>query len=251
MRAGCNTGSCHGAARGKDGFRLSLFGFDPDGDHYRLTREINGRRINLALPAESLLLEKATRQGAAHRRQADQGGRRVLPDAHPLARSRRPARPADRRRCRSSMEVFPPTAVLDGKGEKQRIVVRAKYSDGTDRDVTSLALFLSNNDTVREDRRRRRSSPPASAARRSSWPASHTFTVGVAVHRAAEGPAVRLAERRPRTTTSTRSSTPSSRSCASRRRSCAPTRRSSAACTSTSSACCRRPRSTPGSWPAR
>src|SRR5262245_22483865 len=39
MRSGCNTGSCHGAARGKDGFRLSLFGFDPDGDHYRLTRE--------------------------------------------------------------------------------------------------------------------------------------------------------------------------------------------------------------------
>src|SRR5262245_64985845 len=60
MRSGCNTGSCHGAARGKDGFRLSLFGFDPDGDHHRLTREINGRRINLASPAESLLLEKAT-----------------------------------------------------------------------------------------------------------------------------------------------------------------------------------------------
>ena len=31
MRAGCNTGSCHGAARGKDGFRISLFGFDPEG----------------------------------------------------------------------------------------------------------------------------------------------------------------------------------------------------------------------------
>ena len=60
MRAGCNPGGCHGAARGKDGFRLSLFGFDPDGDHYRLTREMNGRRINLALPHEALLLEKAT-----------------------------------------------------------------------------------------------------------------------------------------------------------------------------------------------
>src|SRR5215471_15449420 len=60
MAAGCNQGSCHGAARGKDGFRLSLFGYDPDGDHYRLTREFNGRRLNLALPAESLLLEKAT-----------------------------------------------------------------------------------------------------------------------------------------------------------------------------------------------
>src|SRR5579871_4890166 len=60
MRAGCNVGSCHGSARGKDGFRLSLFGFDPDGDHYRLTREINGRRINLAIPAEGLLMEKAS-----------------------------------------------------------------------------------------------------------------------------------------------------------------------------------------------
>ena len=49
MRAGCNTGSCHGAARGKDGFRLSLFGYDPDGDHFRLTHEISIRRINLAL----------------------------------------------------------------------------------------------------------------------------------------------------------------------------------------------------------
>src|SRR5438445_6538048 len=60
IKAGCNVGGCHGAARGKDGFRLSLFGYDPEGDYYRLTREINGRRINLALPSESLIVEKAT-----------------------------------------------------------------------------------------------------------------------------------------------------------------------------------------------
>src|SRR5215208_6451590 len=60
LRAGCNQGGCHGAARGKDGFRLSLFGFDADGDHHRLTRELPGRRINLSLPEESLLIEKAT-----------------------------------------------------------------------------------------------------------------------------------------------------------------------------------------------
>ena len=59
MRAGCNTGSCHGAARGKDGFRISLFGFDPEGDHFRLTREMIGRRVNLAVPSDSTLLEKA------------------------------------------------------------------------------------------------------------------------------------------------------------------------------------------------
>ena len=48
MRNTCNSGGCHGSSRGKDGFRLSLFGFDPAGDHYRLTREQIGRRINLA-----------------------------------------------------------------------------------------------------------------------------------------------------------------------------------------------------------
>lgn len=145
MRAGCNVGGCHGAARGKDGFRLSLFGFDPDGDHYRLTRELNGRRINLALPAESLLVEKALGKvphtGGAKIKEGDeyyQALIRWLEADAPLD----PATIA----LPVSMEVFPPSAVLDGKGEKQRIVVRAKYSDGTDRDVTSLALFLSNND---------------------------------------------------------------------------------------------------------
>ncbi|HSH14602.1 MAG TPA: cell surface protein, partial [Verrucomicrobiae bacterium] len=59
LKAGCNSGGCHGAARGKDGFRLSLFGFDPTDDYHRLTRENLGRRLNLALPNESLLLEKA------------------------------------------------------------------------------------------------------------------------------------------------------------------------------------------------
>ncbi|MHC4402179.1 MAG: hypothetical protein ACYTG0_21135 [Planctomycetota bacterium] len=59
MRSGCNVGGCHGAARGKDGFRLSLFGFDPEGDYHRLTREIGFRRLNLAVPEASLLMEKA------------------------------------------------------------------------------------------------------------------------------------------------------------------------------------------------
>jgi hypothetical protein len=59
MKSGCNSGSCHGSARGKDGFRLSLFGYDPDGDYQRITREIATRRLNLALPAESLIMQKA------------------------------------------------------------------------------------------------------------------------------------------------------------------------------------------------
>jgi hypothetical protein len=74
-RSGCNTGSCHGAARGKDGFRLSLFGFDPVGDYQRITREIGVRRINLALPDQSLILLKSL-GSVPH-----SGGKRMEPDS--------------------------------------------------------------------------------------------------------------------------------------------------------------------------
>ena len=147
LRSGCNSGGCHGAARGKDGFRLSLFGFDPDGDHYRLTRELNGRRINLAQPQESMLIEKIAGK-VPHT-----GGQRIKEGDQyyqSLIRWLEADAPADAATVAApvSMEVFPPSAVLDGKGETQRVVVRAKYTDGTDRDVTALALFLTNNENA-------------------------------------------------------------------------------------------------------
>jgi hypothetical protein len=146
MKAGCNQGSCHGAARGKDGFRLSLFGYDADGDHYRLTHEISARRINLAIPQESLILEKATGK-VPHT-----GGTRFKEDSElyqTLIRWLDAGAPQDPANVPTpvSLELLPKNAVLDGKGATQRMVVRAKYSDGSERDVTSLALFLSNNDT--------------------------------------------------------------------------------------------------------
>ena len=145
MRAGCNTGSCHGAARGKDGFMLSLFGYDPDGDHYRLTREISTRRINLALPAESLLMEK-TDGSVPHT-----GGKRFTRESEyyaTLLRWLQAGAPKDGGEVPTvlSVELYPKQAVLEGEGATQQMTVRAKYSDGTDRDVTSLAVFMSSND---------------------------------------------------------------------------------------------------------
>ncbi|MBX3412987.1 MAG: DUF1553 domain-containing protein [Pirellulales bacterium] len=145
MRAGCNTGSCHGAARGKDGFRLSLFGFDPDGDHFRLTHEISGRRINLALPAESLLMEKSV-GSVPHT-----GGKRFDDQSEyyaTLLRWLEAGAPADGGAvplC-ETVELYPPKMVLEGEGAQQRMIARAKYADGTDRDITNLAVFLTNND---------------------------------------------------------------------------------------------------------
>lgn len=151
MKTSCNNGSCHGAARGKDGFRLSLFGFDPAGDHFRLTREIPGRRINLALPEESLLVEKSV--GAV----PHTGGKRfdVGDEKYDtMVRWLQAGAPDDPKPAEVptvvSLELYPQGAVLDGEGQTQRLSVRAKYSDGTDRDVTSLAYFSSNNETSAE-----------------------------------------------------------------------------------------------------
>src|SRR4029450_11398020 len=59
-KAGCNSGSCHGSFQGKNGFRLSLFGYEPAIDHAGLTRDNLGRRVNLVKPDDSLILTKAT-----------------------------------------------------------------------------------------------------------------------------------------------------------------------------------------------
>ena len=147
MKAGCNSGSCHGSSRGKDGFHLSLFGYDPEGDYHRLTRESIGRRINLALPAESLMIEKALGKvphGGGERFKADselnQTLMRWLDAGVPMDSTNIPKV--------VGVEFTPKQAVLDGSNTTQRVMVRATYSDGTDRDVTGLAAFFSNNDPV-------------------------------------------------------------------------------------------------------
>jgi len=144
MRTGCNTGSCHGAARGKDGFRLSLFGFDPQGDYYRITREIGTRRINLASPKDSLLMEKSI-GSVPHT-----GGKRFGQESEYYATMMKwldagaPNDPAAPPAC-LGVDIYPPSAVLESEASQQ-FIARARYADGTDRDVTSLAVFLTNND---------------------------------------------------------------------------------------------------------
>ncbi len=145
MRSGCNTGSCHGAARGQDGFRISLFGFDPKGDHYRLTEDLAGRRINYAVPSESLLITKAINE-VPHT-----GGKKIEKDSpayHTLMEWIATGAGYDGADLAkpTKVEIFPRSAVLEGTAAKLQFTVRATYSDGHDRDVTPLAVFRSNND---------------------------------------------------------------------------------------------------------
>ena len=144
MRASCNTGSCHGSARGQDGFMLSLFGYDPVGDYYRVTRELSGRRIDLAYPAESLLVEKAT-EAVPHT-----GGKLFTKDSEyhdtlvSWLKAGAPDDPEDIA-TPTSLNIYPDQAVLEGKGRTQQFIAVAGYSDGTTRDVTSLTVFETNN----------------------------------------------------------------------------------------------------------
>lgn len=143
--AGCNTGSCHGSARGQDGFHLSLFGYDPQGDHYRLTTEMAGRRINLAVPEESLLLTKAI--GAV----PHTGGKLMKPGSpfyQTIVGWIRDGANFDQGEIPhpTGIEVQPKEVVLTGKDVRVPFSVRATYSDGSDRDVTPLSRFSSSND---------------------------------------------------------------------------------------------------------
>jgi len=145
LKAGCNTGSCHGSARGQDRFMLSLFGYDAKGDHHRITREQGTRRINLAIPEESMLVEKAI-AAVPHT-----GGKLFEKNSdhwHTLVNWLKRGAPEDPKDIAkpTDLELLPRSLLLEGKGAKQQMVVIAHYSDGTTRDVTSLSVFQSNND---------------------------------------------------------------------------------------------------------
>ncbi len=145
MKANCNTGSCHGSARGQDRFMLSLFGYDPEGDHFRITREEGTRRINLAIPEESMLVEKAT--GAV----PHTGGKLFEKESEhwkTLVEWLRAGVPKDSEDVAKpeKIELFPPSALLAGNGSTQQMTVLAHYSDGTTRDVTPLTVFQSSNE---------------------------------------------------------------------------------------------------------
>ena len=145
-RSGCNTGSCHGAARGKDGFMISLFGYDPAGDYTRITRQIGMRRINLAVPEDSLFLTKALGQ-VPHT-----GGKLFGDDSVYYSMmlewlqsgALKDATPPP---SVAKLEIYPPQAVIEGTGSTQRFIAVAHYSDGTTRDVTNLSAFMTNNET--------------------------------------------------------------------------------------------------------
>ncbi|HEX4414100.1 MAG TPA: DUF1549 domain-containing protein [Lacipirellulaceae bacterium] len=145
-KMGCSMGACHGALAGKGGFKLSLRGYDAAADFQAITRAADGRRVEPSDPGRSLILLKPT-MTVPHK-----GGLR-FDDESPayailsqwIAEGCKP--PEDRDRRIDEIVVFPDVVTLRPQ-DKQRIVVRAKYSDGRTRDVTQWAKFAATNEAV-------------------------------------------------------------------------------------------------------
>jgi len=138
-RIGCNAGTCHGSAQGKDGFFLSLRGYDAVADHLALTDDLAGRRVNLAAPKRSLFLQKPT--GAV----PHLGGQVLDPESSDYAQllhwveSGAPF--GGETSALESIRVEPKDPTIQLPGMTQQFRVLATYEDGRERDVTAHAFL--------------------------------------------------------------------------------------------------------------
>jgi uncharacterized protein DUF1549/uncharacterized protein DUF1553 len=148
-KVGCTSGTCHGAAKGKNGFKLSLRGYDPHFDYEMLVHDISGRRINRVDPPRSLALAKPTMQ-VAHG-----GGMRFDLDSRYyqtllqwISQGTLYGDPAASQVKR--IEVLPEEVLMPRPALAQQIQVIAHYADGGNRDVTREASYTSSVPTVAE-----------------------------------------------------------------------------------------------------
>src|ERR1041385_3307928 len=133
-KAGCSSGTCHGAAKGKNGFKLSLRGYDPQFDYEALLYDLSGRRFNRADPGRSLMLAKPTQQvphGGGLRFEAGTDYYKTIYQW--IAQGVPFGDPKIDRVAR--LDVQPNEVFMQKPGEAVKIQVTATFGDGSTRDV--------------------------------------------------------------------------------------------------------------------
>jgi hypothetical protein len=146
-KVGCNAGTCHGSAKGKNGFKLSLRGYDPEFDYQALVNDLSGRRFNRVNVDESLMLSKPTGEVPHEGRQVIKPKSReynLIRDwiAEGASYEELAAGRANK------IEILPSEVEMDLPGRTQQLLVVATYPDGSTRDVTREAVFESSNSDV-------------------------------------------------------------------------------------------------------
>ena len=147
---GCNNTNCHGALNGQSGFKLSLFGYDPDADFDAVVHHSEGRRIDRDRPDESLLLMKPTFEishGGGHLIRRESFDYQTLLD---WIRDGAPKHAGDVARLQR-IQVYPDNfTVLEGPGAIQQIVVVGHYTDGSQQDLTQRVRYSTETNEVLE-----------------------------------------------------------------------------------------------------
>jgi hypothetical protein len=141
-KLGCNSGGCHGKAEGQNGFKLSVFGFDPRADHDAIVKEARGRRVLPSAPEHSLMLRKSLGQlphGGGKR--MNEGSRDHVTLLQWIAAGMPFGTPDDP--VVDRIEVVPTERTLAFK-TTQQLQVTAVLSDGTRQDVSESAIYSSN-----------------------------------------------------------------------------------------------------------
>jgi hypothetical protein len=146
-RLGCSSSNCHGALNGQSGFKLSLFGYEPETDYKAVVEVSEGRRINRAEPAKSLILLKPTqsvRHGGGKRFEVGSLEYQALKE---WIAAGAPAGGGNESKM-VRLEVVPRERVLVRADAMQQLVVLAHYADGTTADVTRKVRYQSNDESI-------------------------------------------------------------------------------------------------------
>jgi hypothetical protein len=142
-KAGCMSGTCHGAAKGKNGFKLSLRGYDPQFDYEALLYDLGGRRFNRADPGRSLMLTKPTQQvahGGGLRFEVNSDYYKIIYNW--IAQGVPYGDPA--KDSVKSLDVEPKEIFMEKPGGTTTVKIVATFNDGGTRDVTREANIDSN-----------------------------------------------------------------------------------------------------------
>ena len=145
-KLGCNGGGCHGKSTGQNGFRLSLFGFEPEFDYAVIVNESRGRRLSMAAPDQSLLLTKSTAttpHGGGRRLDVESEDYQILLE---WIRQGAMAPQADDPRL-IRIEISPKEQIVQ-VNSLQQLQVTALFSNGNNRDVTRQSVYQSNEPSI-------------------------------------------------------------------------------------------------------
>jgi hypothetical protein len=148
-KSGCANSNCHGSIRGQAGFKLSLFGYEPDLDFDAIVKNQDGRRIDRSDPARSLILLKPTfsmpHGGGERFKVASLEYEAILDWLRDGATYDSAGSPRLK-----TLRVTPEEITLIGLGTKHQLSATGTYTDGSSEDLTRKVQYMPNDESVVE-----------------------------------------------------------------------------------------------------